>query len=328
MGVTDPASTLASALAAGTVVLDGGLATELERAGHDVSTDLWSARVLRDDPEAVLAAHLAFFAAGAQVATTASYQASYEGFAAEGLSRSEAAGLLRRSVELGRAAQRAHADAGPAGQARPPTWVAASIGPYGAMLAGGQEYTGEYAAADRGGGMDVTALARFHRPRLEVLAEAGPDVLALETIPCLAEAEALLGEVERLGVPAWLSLTTVTGPGDLLRTRRGEPAEQAFAMARDVDAVVAVGVNCTDPAGVAGAARLAAAAGGKPVVVYPNSGETWDGPGRIWRGDGRFDVAEVSGWAAAGARLIGGCCRVGPNEIAAIAAILRDAPAA
>src|SRR5262249_22709964 len=223
VGVTDPAGTLASALAAGTVVLDGGLATELERAGHDVSTGLWSARLLRDDPEAVLAAPLAFFAAGAQVATTASYQASFEGFAAEGLSRSEAAGLLRRSVELGRAAQRAHAETGPTGEPRPPTWVAASIGPYGAMLAGGQEYTGEYAAvAGGGGGMDVTALARFHRPRLEVLAEAGPDVLALETIPCLAEAEALLGEVERLGVPTWLSLTTVSGPDGAVRTRRGE----------------------------------------------------------------------------------------------------------
>jgi len=297
-------------------VLDGGLATELESAGHDVSSDLWSARLLRDDPGAVLAAHRAYLAAGAQVIISASYQATFEGFAAAGVGREAAAGLLRRSVELARAAA-ADGDA----------WVAASVGPYGAMLAEGQEYTGEYVdpawTGRPGGGLGVAELRAFHRPRLEVLAGADPDVLACETVPCLAEAEALLAEVDRLGVPAWLSLTTVAGPDGEPLTRRGEPAAEAFAMAADVRAVIAVGVNCTAPAGVEAAVRTAAAAGGKPVVAYPNSGETWDGPGRIWRGEPGFAADDVTAWVAAGARLVGGCCRVGPEQIADLAAVLR-----
>ena len=298
---------LADALAQGVVALDGGLSTELEAAGHDVSTSLWSARLVEQDPAAVVAAHTRFFAAGARVATTASYQASDRGFAAAGLG--EAAPLLRRSVEL---AVRARAEEGLDGEA----WVAASVGPYGAVLADGSEYTGGY--ADEVG---VAGLRAFHRPRLEVLADAGADVLACETVPAAAEAEALLTELDRLGVPAWLSLTTVPGEDGVPRTRRGETAAQIFAMAASVPSVVAVGVTCTAPRGVLPAVR-AAAATGLPVVVYPNSGELWDAGARRWTGSATLDEQDVAAWLQAGARLVGGCCRVGPAEVAAVADLL------
>lgn len=293
--------TLADALLADPVVLDGGLATELERAGHDVSSALWSARLLRDDPGAVLAAHEAFFAAGAQVATTASYQASFEGLG------DEAGPLLERSVALATQAR----DAALGG------WVAASVGPYGAVLADGSEYTGAYAPR-----LGVAGLHAFHRPRLQVLAAAGPDVLACETLPAAAEVEALLRALDGLGVPAWLSLTTTTGPDGSVRTRLGEPAEAVFAMARGVDAVLAVGVNCTEPGGVAAAAEVAARASGKPVVVYPNSGELWDATGRRWTGAPDLAAADVRAWVAAGAQLVGGCCRVGPEQVRGLATAL------
>src|SRR4051794_1496207 len=161
---------LGDALAVGPVILDGGLATELEARGHDVSSALWSARLLRDDPAAVVAAHAAFAAAGAQVATTASYQATVEGFATAGGDAGEARRLIASSVRLAREGQ------GGAG------WVAGSVGPYGAMLADGSEYTGDYVAH-----LTVARLRAFHRPRMEVLAEAGADVLACETVPAAAE---------------------------------------------------------------------------------------------------------------------------------------------
>jgi homocysteine S-methyltransferase len=195
-------------------------------------------------------------------------------------------------------------------------WIAASVGPYGAFLADGSEYTGDY--VDR---LASTELREFHRPRLHALADAGPDVLACETLPAAAEVEALLPELADLGVPAWISLTAVTGPDGVVRTRRGEPLADVLAMTRDVDAVIAVGVNCTDPAGVPGAVRVAAAASGKPVVAYPNSGEVWDAAARRWTG--RAGVGDVAGWVAAGARLVGGCCRVRPDDVATIAAAVR-----
>ncbi|SES97511.1 homocysteine S-methyltransferase [Geodermatophilus poikilotrophus] len=295
---------LATALAVGTVVLDGGLATQLEAQGHDLSSALWSARLLHDDPEAVVAAHAAFAASGAQVATTASYQVSVEGLAAAGLDATEARRLVVRSVHL-------------AEQGAPEAWIAGSVGPYGAALADGSEYTGAYADE-----IGVDRLRRWHRPRMEWLAEAGADVLACETVPAAAEAEALLEEADMLGMPVWLSLTTVVDGDGIVRTRRGEPAGEVFAMARELDAVVAVGVNCTDPAAV-GPSLAAAASSGKPLVAYPNSGEGWDAGTRRWTGTPGVDAAQVSAWLGAGARLVGGCCRVGPADTARIAAMIR-----
>ncbi|MGW7263871.1 homocysteine S-methyltransferase [Streptomyces sp. NPDC054842] len=305
---SDTSRTFADALAAGTVVLDGGLSNQLASAGHDLSDELWSARLLADRPEAITEAHLAYYEAGADVAITASYQATFEGFAERGVAPARAAELIALSVELAReAARRAQA-----GGIDRPLWVAASVGPYGAMLADGSEYRGRY-------GLSVSELERFHRPRLEVLAAAAPDVLALETVPDADEAEALLRAVRGLGVPAWLSYSV---DGD--RTRAGQPLEEAFAPAADADEIVAVGVNCCAPADVGRAVETAARVTGKPVVVYPNSGETWDADRRAWDGRATFTSAEVTGWRRSGARLIGGCCRVGPDAIAGIAGALRS----
>jgi homocysteine S-methyltransferase len=282
------------------LISDGGLATELEARGNDLSDPLWSARLLADAPHEITAAHAAYFRAGAKIATTASYQASFEGFAARGIGRDGEKGaiaLLRRSVELAKAARD---EAGAEG-----LWVAASVGPYGAALADGSEYRGRY-------GLSVGALAEWHRPRLEVLAGAGADVLALETIPDVDEAEALLTLLPELGVPAWLSYTI-----DGTRTRAGQPLASAFAIAAGIPEVVAVGVNCCAPDDVLPAIGMASATG-KPVIVYPNSGERWDGRG--WAGQSRFSAQLASRWIAAGARVVGGCCRVGPADIADLAA--------
>lgn len=285
--------------ATGVLISDGGLATELEARGHDLSDDLWSARLLAEAPDEIVAVHEAFFRAGAHIATTASYQASFEGFAAQGIDRVEAERLMRRSVELARSAR---------GAASAPAWVAASVGPYGAMLAQGEEYVGRY-------GLSVAELAAWHRPRLEVLTAADPDVLALETIPDSDEAEALVGLVGEQDIPAWLSYTIA---GD--RTRAGQPLEEAFAVAADVPQIVAVGVNCCAPADVLGAVVTARRVTGKPVIVYPNSGEVWDGANRVWVGTPGMDTGLAAEWVAAGARIVGGCCRVRPDDIAAMAA--------
>ncbi len=286
-------------LATGSVlVLDGGLATELENRGHDLSSTLWSARLLIEDPGAIRDVHRAYFATGADLATTASYQGSLPGFSALGV---DGAVMLRRSVELARQARDEHGSG----------WVAASVGPYGAVLADGSEYRGSY-------GLSVAQLRRFHRPRLEILAGAGPDVLAVETIPSLAEAEALVAELEILQVPSWISFT-VSGSS----TRAGDPLDEAFALAGSCSAVIAVGVNCSAPGDVLGAVRTAVRASGKPAVAYPNSGEAWDAAARRWRGPSGFEAERVDAWLAAGAQLVGGCCRVGPDAIAAVAARVR-----
>ncbi|MFB6631627.1 homocysteine S-methyltransferase [Streptomyces sp. NPDC056362] len=296
-----PERTLAEALGAGVLVLDGGLSNQLEAQGCDLSDALWSARLLADGPEQIEAAHTAYVRAGARVLITSSYQATFEGFARRGAGREEAARLLARSVELARSAGEAVGEE---------VWVAASVGPYGAMLADGSEYRGRY-------GLTVGALERFHRPRIEVLAAAGPDVLALETVPDADEAAALLRAVEGCGVPVWLSYTVEGG-----RTRAGQDLAEAFAVAAGNAQVVAVGVNCCDPAEAGDAVELAAAVTGKPAVVYPNSGEWWDARARGWSGDMAFDPERALAWAGAGARLVGGCCRVGPETIGALAGTL------
>ena len=287
------------------LIADGGLATELEARGHDLSanhpTTLWSARLLVDAPQEITAVHMSFFRAGAMIATTASYQASFDAFAANGIGRDETIRLLRRSVEL---AGNARDEVGVAG-----AWVAASVGPYGAVLADGSEYRGRY-------GLSVAQLENWHRPRLEVLADAGADVLALETIPDADEAEALVNVVRSLGVPAWLSYT-VEGT----RTRAGQPLADAFAVTVGVPEIVAVGVNCCAPDDVLPAIGPALDTG-RPVIVYPNSGERWDASLRAWVGPSRFSPQLAKQWVSAGARVVGGCCRVRPADIAELAAAL------
>ncbi|MFJ9368679.1 homocysteine S-methyltransferase [Nocardia sp. NPDC101769] len=284
-------------------VTDGGVATALEARGHDLSDALWSARLLVDAPDEIRAVHTAFFRAGAVIATTASYQASFGGFAARGIDREQTARLLRRSVELARTARDEIDD----GRER---WIAASIGPYGAALADGSEYRGRY-------GLSLTELKRWHLPRLAVLADSGADVLALETIPDIDEAEALAGLLDGSGVPAWLSYTI---DGD--RTRAGQPLRDAFAIAAGVPEIVAVGVNCCAPDDVAAAIALAREVTGKPVIVYPNSGETWDAVRRCWTGEARFPAGLAGEWAGLGAAIVGGCCRVLPADIERLAAVV------
>lgn len=298
--------TLAEALAEGPVLLDGGLSNQLEAQGCDLSDALWSARLLADAPEQVEAAHLAYLRAGAQVLITASYQATFEGFGRHGIGPERTGALLARSVDLARRA------AGAARRADPEReiWVAASVGPYGAMLADGSEYRGRY-------GLTVRELERFHRPRVAALTEAGPDVLALETVPDMDEAEAVVRVAEETGLPLWLSYSVAGG-----RTRAGQPLEEAFAVAAGREAVVAVGVNCCDPAEAEEAVRVAVEVTGKPAVVYPNSGEGWDAEGRGWTGASTFDPGRVRAWTGAGARLVGGCCRVGPDRIKELAGLL------
>ncbi|MBO3679969.1 homocysteine S-methyltransferase [Streptomyces sp. NEAU-YJ-81] len=322
---------LATALERGPLVLDGGLSNQLEAQGCDLSDELWSARLLADDPGQIEAAHTAYARAGAQVLITSSYQATYEGFAHRGVAHEQATALLRRSVELARTgAERAATESATArdqaagdraaggdrvvggDRGAKPVWVAASVGPYGAMLADGSEYRGRY-------GLSVAELARFHRPRIEALAAAGPDALALETVPDADEAAALLSAVEGCGVPVWLSYSIV---GET--TRAGQPLRDAFALAAGVDQVIAVGVNCCEPGDADRAVEIAADITGKPVVVYPNSGEEWDATARSWRGRTTFDPGRVKAWRDAGARLIGGCCRVGPERIAELAAVVRN----
>ena len=286
------------------LISDGGLATELEARGHDLSDDLWSARLLFDAPEEIIAAHRAFFQAGAAIATTASYQASFDGFAAGGISRSDSERLMRLSVSL---AAEARDEVGREGR-----WVAASVGPYGAALANGEEYVGRY-------GLTVAQLAEWHLARLEVLADAGADVLAIETVPDVDEAEALVGLVRRLGVPAWLSYTI-----DGVQTRAGQPLTEAFAVAADVPEIVAVGVNCCAPGDVLPAIEIARQMTGKPVIVYPNGGERWDGARRRWIGEARWSSDLPAQWVAAGARIVGGCCRVMPGDIAGLAATVNS----
>jgi homocysteine S-methyltransferase len=292
-------------------LLDGGLATQLERMGADLDDPLWSARLLLDDPSMIAAAHRAYLEAGAEVLITASYQASFEGLAGRGASRAEAEEVLRTSVALAREVRDAWVrEHGPATA----PLVAASVGPFGAMLADGSEYTGRY-------GVGRGRLVTFHARRLEVLADpaTGADLLAVETIPSALEAEVLVDLLAGLdGPPAWLSLTC----RDEAHLADGTPFADVVALAADSGAVVAIGVNCTAPRLVEPLVASAASAG-RPVVAYPNRGDRWDPERRTWVGGGEPDLAAlVPAWVAAGARLVGGCCGTGPDDVRAIGRVL------
>jgi homocysteine S-methyltransferase len=290
------------------IVLDGGLSTALEQQGADLGGALWTARLLGEEPERIAAAHRAFYEAGASVATTASYQASVEGLVAAGYDAAEARRLIKLSVTIARDVRDELAEK------MPGLLVAGSIGPYGAYLADGSEYTGRY---------DVPAarLRDFHAPRLELLAEARPDLLAVETIPDADEAEVLVALLDEVGLPAWFSYS-VRGT----TTNAGQPLGAAYDVLAGCRSVVAAGVNCSDQADMLGAVEAAVAATGLPAVAYPNRGGSWDADAKKWAYGAPIDVDLVESWVQAGARMVGGCCGNGPADIAALASRVRHLP--
>jgi homocysteine S-methyltransferase len=294
------------------LILDGGLATELEKRGADISGSLWSARVLREAPEAIEQLHYDYFAAGARCAITASYQASYEGFATVGLDADETTALLRLSVELARSARARYQHDRPADKRS--LLVAASIGPFGATTHDGAEYRGDY-------GLSIEQLLAFHSRRFGVLAASGADLLACETLPLLDEARALIALLgENPETIAWMSFTSPDG----IHTSHGEPLTECARLLDTVPNVIAIGVNCVKPEIVGTAIHELRTGTSKAIVVYPNSGESWEAKTGSWLGsrDHGGLAALAPEWVNAGARLIGGCCRIGPREIAALDAAL------
>ena len=300
------------------MILDGGLATELEARGADLSDRLWSARLLADDPDLIRRVHIDYLAAGADCIVSASYQATVNRFMETGQTKAQAEKLLVSSVELALSARdRFWSDeANRRDRVRP--LVAASIGPYGAYLADGSEYTGEYPIGEED-------LVRFHRDRWNLLASAGADLLACETIPSLPETSALCRLMEENpGTEAWFTFSCRDGR----RLRDGADLADAIGLVSRVAGVTGVGVNCVDPALVPALIRTVKANSALPVVVYPNGGEGWDPERRCWTGNRNSAelAAPAVGWVEAGAAMIGGCCRVGPEAIRRLRTALLASP--
>jgi homocysteine S-methyltransferase len=287
---------------AGLRIIDGAMATELEHLGCDLSHPLWSARVLEESPATIEAVHRSYLHAGADCILTASYQVSAEGFAEQGLSLQAADDALRRSVSVAESAREWYR-----GISDRPIWIGASLGPFGAMLHNGAEYHGNYSVS-------FEEVVQFHAKRVSVLASTNADFLAFETIPSLDEAGAILIVLEDYpDVPAWISFTC----RDETHVAHGERLRDCGRLLDKHPQVVAVGINCTAPTLILPLLHELRPATTKTIVVYPNSGETWDADSRSWHGD--VDPGELASysaaWREAGAHAIGGCCRTGPQHI-------------
>ena len=272
-------------------ILDGGLSTALEELGATLNTTLWSGELLRSHRDLIRAAHKSFADAGATILITSSYQISYPGCLARGWSQDEVSEALWASTELARFDG---------------VKVAASVGPYGAFLADGSEYRGNY-------GLSTDQLKDFHRERLQVLISSHPDYLAIETIPELTEARAILELLGELGstIPFWISFSCKNGS----EISSGDLFSQAVALTNDLPNCVGVGINCTAPEFITPLMKSAQL--GQNFVIYPNSGRTWDATNKKWMGiqEGVFALDQIAQWPELGARIIGGCCGVGPADI-------------
>jgi len=298
------------------VILDGAFSTELERRGCNINDELWSAKILMEQPDMIGKVHADYFAAGADVAITASYQATIEGFMRRGMTKEEALSLIRLSVDIAKKERDEFWEHSENRKNRPKPVVAASVGPYGAFLADGSEYRGHYK-------IDESELRDFHAPRLKALIEAKPDILACETLPCLAEAKAIVAVLQ--GYPhmsAWISFSAT----DEEHISNGEKILDCAAWLDQQDQIAAIGINCTAPQYVKSLIEIIRSQTNKPILVYPNSGEQYDAATKDWHGaSAENSFADYTKqWYKAGARAIGGCCRTTPDDIRAIAKWARN----
>jgi homocysteine S-methyltransferase len=294
----------------GVLILDGGLATELENRGHNLDHPLWSARILIEDPGEIVSVHHTYLAAGADCIISSSYQATVAGFVSEGLSETNARDYIKRTVALAcEARDKFLAEMTYKNRIRP--IIAASIGPYGAYLANGAEYKGDYH-------LTTKQLIDFHLPRFELLSQTEADLFACETIPSIREAEALKSVIDgNTDILAWMSFSCKDGA----HISDDTPIRECVTMLEDCDRIFAIGVNCTAPSHIPSLLNeIVQCKSKKTIIVYPNSGEQYDPHRKKWRSS--QSPVDFSGlaleWYDAGARLIGGCCRTGPDHIAAI----------
>ncbi|KAH6772790.1 homocysteine methyltransferase 2 [Perilla frutescens var. hirtella] len=309
----------------GVAVIDGGFATELERHGADLNDPLWSAKCLLTSPDLIRRVHLDYLEAGADIILTASYQATIQGFQNKGYSLEESENMLRKSVEIAHEARELYYTRCREASNKDtpddkilkqrPILVAASVGSYGAYLADGSEYSGDY-----GDSMDLEFLKKFHRRRLKVLADAVPDLIAFETVPNRLEAQAfaMLLEEENISIPSWLSFNSKDG----VNVVSGDSLTECVAVAESSNKIVAVGINCTPPRYIRDLILSIKKVTAKPILIYPNSGESYDADRKEWvQNTGVTDkdfVSYVNNWCEAGASLVGGCCRTTPHTIRSI----------
>ncbi|MGL4668913.1 MAG: homocysteine S-methyltransferase [Saezia sp.] len=303
------------------MILDGAMATELERHGLNLNDSLWSAKVLYEKPQAIYDVHYSYLKAGADCIGTCSYQASLEGFLQKGFTQEEAYNLIKKSAQLALQAREDFIKNEPSFKNplanRPQPLVAACIGPYGAYLADGSEYRGDYQVTPQ-------ALREFHLPRIQTMLDAGVDLLAFETLPCLSEVEVLLDLLQQFPQAyAWFSLS-IKDPQHLCD---GTPLADCAKLLNTSEQVAAIGVNCTALHNISPVIQTLKAVTSKPILAYPNSGETYDATTKTWHGncDCNHNLATLAvQWVEQGIQLIGGCCRTTPQDIAALSHNLRQ----
>jgi len=298
------------------LIVDGAFGTELERQGYNINDPLWSATFLMHNPQAVAKVHEDYLKAGADCVTSASYQATFEGFMKRGVSREEAKTLIQSSVRIAQETVESFWADEANRKDRLKPLVAASVGPYGAYLADGSEFRGDY-------GLSQEALEAFHAERLEALIEAKPDLLACETIPCLLEAKALASLTQKptKNVYAWISFSAKDGK----HINSGESIQECAKVLDRYDTIVAIGINCTAPQYIESLIDEIRQVSQKPIIVYPNGGATYNALSKTWDGVSQSGMHAKMAytWYRKGANMIGGCCQTTPEDIAQIAQWVR-----
>lgn len=302
----------------GSLVIDGAMSTALESKGCDLNDSLWSSKVLIESPETIKAVHRDYFDAGANIAITASYQASEAGFAKRGYDARESRALIMRSVELAQEARSEWAAAEP-GRTTADCLIAGAVGPYGAYLANGAEYTGDYA-------LTKDEFKRFHELRVNALIDAGADILAFETMPRFDEVEALLELIAGRDVTCWVTVTFAKTGGETMAD--GTELEKLAKLLDANPQVEAFGLNCVKRPLVEAALKRFRSVSTKPLIVYPNSGEVYDPSTKTWHQPPAGSIESqgwghyVPLWKQLGAVCLGGCCRTLPADILQISKLM------
>ena len=278
-------------------LLDGSMSFPMEQLGYNLKNKLWTGKALINNPDLIKDIHKGYIDAGADFISTSTYQISFDRLKNMGYQSEEIKKIFQKSVDIVK-------DAIEESKLKKEIKIVGSFGPYASYDPEASEYIGEYDSTD-------IEIKKFHLNNIRIIEETDLDIILYETIPCLREIKILSEALSHSTKEIWISITC----NEEMEFRDGSSFKDACEIISKIEKITTMGINCFSPLLVKKAIDLLKKYSNKKILIYPNSGEIYNPKERFWTGNNEFNNSMIKNWLSLYPDIIGGCCRIGYDDI-------------